>query len=454
MTDIEKIQKSLWAIGIDFGTTKTIVASFPRTTNQERVKPSFSEYSPNVADNNRSDAVPTAIAIHKDSLNEPGGIKFLIGRQALDLQKRDYQKYQLITDLKKRLMTNNKEERAIEINGKFAEVEGIAASFLWKLLASTENLNLKSETYGISISVPAKAHLIQRMSTRFSLAVTGFEQQIDLVEEPVAAFLYHRHLKPTYFDASGKSRFALVVDFGGGTCDLAVVEYSDGKLPKVRGRSMGIFGGQIIDSLLVEKLWLNRKSKEDGVLRLTTKDFASMLDFERWKILEKARSVKEYLSGSNNAISVDISGFSPNQTGRISTPRTTTTQLTHILETENFPADYDSISNSVTASLRGHLENLLARVLENAEIKRGAISTLILAGGSVSLPGIRDWVIRFLSSDAGIGAANTQLKDNNVFDNDNLQCVAGGSSVHQLYRYHEEKNGEEQLLQRCLKISG
>jgi hypothetical protein len=31
------------------------------------------------------------------------------------------------------------------------------------------------------------------------------------------------------------------------------------------------------------------------------------------------------------------------------------------------------------------------------------------------------------------------LKDNHIFDNDNLQCVAGGAAVHQLYRYHTER---------------
>lgn len=437
----ESIQKSLWAIGIDFGTTKSTVAYFPRDTDKERLRAGLFQYKNNIAEKKRTFSVPTALAINKSSLQSGDEIKFIVGRQAMDLQKDDYQNYHLVKDIKSRLMKSVLEQRTIQIDSKYAEVEGIAACFLWKLLVSAENLNIEKDTYGISISIPAKAHLVQRMSTKFSLAVTGYEQQIDLVEEPVAAFLYHRHLNPSFFQVEHKPRFALVVDFGGGTCDLAIIEYAIGKLPKVRGRSMGLFGGQIIDDLIVRKLWLDLgdNEKNDKVFRLSCSEYDSLLDYEKWKILEKAQLVKEYLSERNDAISVDISGFSPFQFGEVITPRTTTQQLKKMLEDETFFADYENVSEGIDAPLRGHIENLLARVIEDASISRSDISTLILAGGSVSLPGVQEWIMNFLHQDAGVGLANTQLKDNQIFSSENLICVAGGAAVHQLYRYHSKR---------------
>lgn len=80
---------------------------------------------------------------------------------------------------------------------------------------------------------------------------------VGIVPEPVAAMLYHARAGDIVFDQH--PQFWLVIDMGGGTTDVAVVETRPGPVPPVVRHTFGrIYGGRDFDHLFLEKVLLPR----------------------------------------------------------------------------------------------------------------------------------------------------------------------------------------------------
>ena len=78
---------------------------------------------------------------------------------------------------------------------------------------------------------------------------------VGIVPEPVAAMLYHARVGDIVFDQH--PQFWLVIDLGGGTTDVAVVETRPGPVPPIVRHTFGrTYGGRDFDQLLLEKVIL------------------------------------------------------------------------------------------------------------------------------------------------------------------------------------------------------
>jgi molecular chaperone DnaK (HSP70) len=105
-----------------------------------------------------------------------------------------------------------------------------------------------------TVTIPANWSPKQRRATKFAAHVAGFTD-IELVEEPIAALSYIWKSRGETFNIGNPRENVLVVDFGGGTCDLAIVEIDN------RNRSMQIqriegsnaLGGELIDQLIISQ---------------------------------------------------------------------------------------------------------------------------------------------------------------------------------------------------------
>lgn len=121
----------------------------------------------------------------------------------------------------------------------------------------------------IVLTVPASFQLTQRKDTVEAAILAGLElTEGDLFDEPIAAFLDYFSHEDLESILSGPRTRVMVVDFGGGTCDVALllVENSDGI--RVARRTVSRFhriGGGDLDMAIANEVLLPRLLEENGV---------------------------------------------------------------------------------------------------------------------------------------------------------------------------------------------
>lgn len=123
----------------------------------------------------------------------------------------------------------------------------------------------------VVITVPASFQLTQRQDTLAAAEAAGIELSgQDLFDEPVAAFLdYLVHSKNELLEEDGRSR-VMVVDFGGGTCDVALLEATkeEGGGLAVARKGVSRFhriGGSDIDAVIAHDVLLPQLMEENGI---------------------------------------------------------------------------------------------------------------------------------------------------------------------------------------------
>ncbi len=440
------------SIGIDFGTTKSHLAYIPRNA-PENALPRIVTYDnslhlvPTEMDipdfrvrEGNVHPVPTVVSVNRgfspSSENPLAAIR--CGYRALNPNEDRFSDYIIITRLKQDLGKKEIKKENIQL-----EPEGLAARFLYDLKkGAVEFRDYDEDTHGVTITVPAKSSIPQRMATRFAAVVAGFRGEIYTLEEPISAFLYHRHIAPTRFRTRGEAKHALVFDFGGGTCDVAVIEYREGQLPIVTGRATGWFGGEDIDRMLLENFWScggDYASQTDtDCLPYTLQEMEQDPNINLSLLLRYARRTKELLSFKEEE-QTEIYGYCTREVGRRRLPPVRREHLRRMLE--------EKVINKVvagqvrTASIRNHITILLQEALRESRIKPERIKKLIFAGGSSQLVGVRDWVVEFFH--------NSPLNQEDIIFSDLETSVAGGAAVHQFYR-HSQNSPLRQVVKPTL----
>lgn len=146
----------------------------------------------------------------------------------------------------------------------------------------------------VVVSVPAHAHGAQRFLTLEAFRRAGFEVT-SMINEPSAAGFEFTHRQARA--VSSRRNLVLVYDLGGGTFDASVVQV-DGTTHEVLA-SVGInrLGGDDIDEVLAEL-----------VLRTAEIPVGSLSDTEVTALLDECRDAKERLAPQTRKIGVDVAG--------------------------------------------------------------------------------------------------------------------------------------------------
>lgn len=455
--------KNKYAIGIDFGTTKSHLTYISREVEGQN-PPQLAEYIKEanlVASNNDHpyrkmgnmvfQPVPTVLAIDKnsDDMSHP---RIITGYKAIDRNQPGFENFVQVEDLKSRVTKVGKDRKVVIGEHEYA-VEGLVAHFIWALRKYARDLPaLSEESLGITISVPAKSSILTRMTMRFAAKIAGFSGKIAIVEEPVAAFLFHRHIHPENFITERRQqKNALIVDFGGGTCDVAIVQYEKDKLPSVIGRKMGRFGGRQIDWMFLKKFWL--ESGNDNSLPMSEKEFQEADTSIKSLLLAHARCGKENLANGLAIYKDELVDVFPNEVGRITTPEVRRNQFSNMLLEDGFETLYEGDRETRENNLEGHLTALIGDAIKDAQITRDAIDKLVLAGGSIQLPGVRDWILDYLRTDQGYDNPNKKIRERDVHDSFPIVSVAGGAAIHQLYRHHDSRADWKGAVRNTLSSS-
>ncbi len=293
------------AVGIDFGTTNSLIA----WSNQQMVQI--------ITDAQNLELIPSVIAFQdknfivgdNDIVNNLRSIKRLFGKKLSDIQNNP-----ALFALVKDYINLDSEILRLEFAGKLMTVPEVAAQiFLYLRQQATEKLNL--EIKKAVITVPAHFNDAARGEVMLAAKIAGFEVLRLIAEPTAAAYAYglNKENIPDIFQelarrASGeraersqtyvntRSSEAqqrqhlkdegyrgcyLVYDLGGGTFDVSILNMQTGVLQVIATGGDNILGGDDIDHLVMKYFCDKYKLVESN------------------ELIKLAKKVKETLSVQN-----------------------------------------------------------------------------------------------------------------------------------------------------------
>ena len=237
-------------IGIDLGTTNSLVAQF--INGETRLIPNRLGHT----------LTPSVVSVADDGT-------ILVGLAA---RERLRTAPQATASAFKRFMGTDK---IFRLNGKKFRAEELSALVLRQLKEDAE-ADLGEAVRDVVITVPAYFNAIQRQATRNAAQMAGLNA-LRLLNEPTAAGLaYGLQEKPD------DTRF-LIYDLGGGTFDVSVLDYFDGVVQVSASAGDNHLGGE--DFVQVLRQLFLAKCKE-----LSDEERARLADSsELWQALETAK---------------------------------------------------------------------------------------------------------------------------------------------------------------------
>jgi molecular chaperone DnaK (HSP70) len=268
-------------LGIDFGTTRIVVAAVDRG-NYPLVH--FESL-----DGDRCDWFPPLVAIRASSR--------LYGWEAWGAQQQEG--FTIIRSLK-RYMEDAGPESRISIASQTLGMLDLLTELLESLhesLISRSSLGAKKkEKLEVMIGVPANANGNQRFLTVEAFRRAGFDV-LGLLNEPSAAAIEFTHANRAS-QTSRKRGSVLVYDLGGGTFDASLVNTDDQLHSVVASEGIPTLGGDDFDNVLAEL------AMDEAALDISERD--QLTQSEWFRLHEECRQKKEALHPNTRRLAVDL----------------------------------------------------------------------------------------------------------------------------------------------------
>ena len=338
------------AIGIDLGTTNSLVATVRSGTSEvlpdlegDALLPSVVHYGVDHDDN-------TIITVGKnaktnaasDPLNTVSSIKRLMGRSLSDIDLTRFPYSFSQTDNGVPLLNlPNQQVNPIQVSSEIL----IA-------LADRAKQSLESEIDGVVITVPAYFDDAQRQATKDAAKLAGL-YVLRLLNEPTAAAI-------AYGLDSGKEGVIAVYDLGGGTFDISILRLHKGVFEVLATGGDSALGGDDFDQLLADYL-----KKQLGLEN-------NIDPHINQKIIDEAVKIKVVLSQQDSAL-VNIEGQS----------------LT--ISRKQFEDLIEPLIKRTLAVCR--------RALKDAQIVFDEVSEVVMVGGSTRVPLVRQLVGHYFKTE-------------------------------------------------------
>jgi molecular chaperone DnaK (HSP70) len=324
-------------LGIDFGTTRTVVAAVDRGN--------YPTVSFQPEDGDTLDWYPSVVAARGDEI--------VFGFDAA--QKQGQEGWHLLRSFKRQLGTVGPEDR-IDLGGQSLTALELLTGFLTGLrrdLLSRSNLRVKrNEKLQAMISVPANANSNQRFVTMESFRRAGFEVR-GMMNEPSAAGIEYAH----HLSSSAPKREVLVVyDLGGGTFDSSVISLVERDHEVLSSEGIAKLGGDNFDIIL-----LDLAMKEAGIDQLSDAALATLL--------EECRTKKESLHPNTRRITIDL-GLGVERWGEVTIP------VNHF---------YEACRPLVEGTIEA-MEQVMEKSAQAAGFDLHESAAVYLVGGSSDLP--------------------------------------------------------------------
>lgn len=338
------------SIGIDLGTTNSVACTI-KNGRFEYLK--FSN----------KDLLPSAILVDNG--------KIIVGAAAKRKSKLNAQHF---ISSAKTYMGNH--SHVWTIDGKNFTATDVAAEVLKEIYKNAQKFFGNAEDIQAVITVPAQFSFDQIAETKKAGEMAGFKVK-QILAEPVAAAMAYA------FENTKPQEKIYVVDLGGGTFDVALLE-AQGKnyyktLMKDGNRALG---GDDFDKAVVN-LMMSELRKTIGV-DLATQEKSGLSAGEYAKTLQKlyieAEKIKCALSNSESE-QVDIVNLFPYQGGLYDLHMTITRK--------------DFLRES--APYVREIENVIRRSFEDIDFSEEDVDRVILVGGSANMPFVRECAQKFFN---------------------------------------------------------
>lgn len=248
-------------VGIDFGTTRTVVATVDRGNY-----PVLSFEAP---DGSAHDWFPSLVAVR--------GEQRVYGWDAWIRQQEP--EWTVVRSLK-RVLEDAGPRTRIEIAG-----QSIPLLQLLVEMARALRAQLPHEKIEAMLGVPANANGNQRFLTAEAFRCAGFEV-LGMLNEPSAASIEYSHKN------KGQG-LLLVYDLGGGTFDASLVQMGDREHRVLMSEGIPTLGGDDFDHVLAE-------------MAVGADTYASLSQSETFRLHEECRAKKEALHPNTRKIVLDL----------------------------------------------------------------------------------------------------------------------------------------------------
>jgi len=262
-------------LGIDFGTTRTVVAAVDRGN--------YPVVSFETSDNEHFDWFPSVMAACRDWR--------LYGWDAWAPQLEPH--WTLIRSIKRFLEHSGPNTIVHAGNQRIPLTQVLhemAAALKTSLLERSSLHVRKEDKLEVMLGVPANANSNQRFLTTEAFRSAGFDV-IGLLNEPSAASLEYAHKHKS-------AARVLVYDLGGGTFDASLVETGEQTQVVVASESIATLGGDDFDQVLADLALEGAGISADEAQDLT--------QAETFLLLEECRERKESLRPNTRRVVVDL----------------------------------------------------------------------------------------------------------------------------------------------------
>lgn len=354
-------------IGIDLGTTNSVVAVMEGTTPTVIPNSEGARTTPSVVAFTKSGDRLVGQAAKRQAVTNPKNtifsIKRFMGRSEPEVKEEERMvPYEVVA--------GEGNSVRIRIDGRLYSPPEISAMILQKMKQTAEDYLGQKVTEAV-ITVPAYFNDSQRQATKDAGEIAGLTVR-RIINEPTAAALAYG------LDKKGRNEKIAVYDLGGGTFDISVLELGDGVFEVKSTNGDTHLGGDNFDQRLVDYL-ADEFKKSDGIdLR------SDPMALQRLK--EAAEKAKMELSQMMQT-DVNLPFITATQEG----PKHLNIMVTR--------AKFEQLCEDL---FRRTLEPLHS-ALKDAGLNPTQIDEVILVGGSTRIPKIQQLVREFFGKEPNKG---------------------------------------------------
>ncbi len=344
------IQQAEAIVGIDLGTTNSLVAAIHPTTkqafvikevDQNTLVPSIINFNNNVI--RVGDEAKQFLKT--DPKNTIFSIKRLMGKTYADIDSdKAYLGYNIIDDNKNGLVK-------IQVANKFYTPIELSSLILIELKKRAEHI-LKTPVTKAVITVPAYFNDAQRQATRDAGKLAGLDV-LRIINEPTAASL-------AYGINENLDTTIAVYDLGGGTFDISILKIENGVYEVLATNGNTYLGGDDFDAVIVQH-FLSQIEAAENLMQIDT-------NVQELRLL--AEEAKKYLS-INNIYETNW-------------------------KTYNLKIDIDTFKN-LTKNLIDKTITCCKNALLDSGISLKEIKEVLLVGGSTRMPIVKEAVHHFFN---------------------------------------------------------
>ncbi|MEP2651337.1 MAG: Fe-S protein assembly chaperone HscA [Paraglaciecola sp.] len=327
------------AVGIDLGTTNSLVASVRSGEALTLPDEQGSHLMPSVVrylQQGVTVGLDAKLQASIDPSNTIVSVKRFLGRSVTDIEKAyPHLPYQF-TDAQSPV-----------INVASGDVNPVqVSSEILSVLKQRAEKTLGDELQGAVITVPAYFDDAQRQGTKDAATLSGLKV-LRLLNEPTAAAI-------AYGLDSGQEGVIAVYDLGGGTFDISILRLSKGVFEVLATGGDSTLGGDDFDAVLVEFI-----REQTGLTGELSKELHRTL-------LDKAKQAKESLS-KKSTVTIEL---------------TDDENKAHVVQV-NVKQFESLISSLIKTTLRA-----CRRALKDASLEKEDVLEVVMVGGSTRVPAV------------------------------------------------------------------